>query len=225
MGMKLVVIGGKQAGMEIPVKGPKFIIGRGEGCHLRSHSHTISRKHCLISIAENEVTIEDLGSTNGTIVNGDKILKRHPIHNGDHLTIGKLEVEVRLPSAAAETKPAEAQSAVKKSPGAKASATPNDDLEISKWLSEDSDDDSPQTIPAAKKPDADQSSLTIHDTIAGHPTDDTTTTMPVDPNPAKQKKAPISMTGRFKAPPKPKAESSRSAAEEMLRQFFPGKKP
>ena len=49
--------------------------------------------------------------------------------------------------------------------------------------------------------------------------------MPADHSPSKkEKKSPPVKVGQFKKPAKPMAESSRSAAEDMLRQFFPGKK-
>jgi predicted component of type VI protein secretion system len=223
MGIKLVVISGKQTGMEIPVKGPKFYIGRGEGCHLRSHSHTISRKHCVIRIDNSSATIEDCGSTNGTIINGEKIQEPCPIRNGDRITVGKLELEVRLPAGVEEVQKTEVHAVGATVHAAPVSPPSSDDLEISKWLSEDNDDDH-ANVASAKKQIEEQPANTIHDTIVNQPTDDTTTNIPIDPNLQKEKKPAVTVSNRFKQPVKPKADSSRSAAEEMLKQFFPGKK-
>ena len=222
MGIKLVVVGGKQAGMEIPVRRSKFLIGRGEDCHLRPQSHTISRKHCLIRTDQGTAAIEDCGSTNGTLVNGEKIEQRREINDGDRIKVGVLELEVRIPASEEvkkeEKKKAEVHTGEASAPTV---AVSNDDLEISKWLADDDVED--QTVSAPmKKSDDESTSSAIHDTIVGKPTDETTTTIPTKESPPEEKKQPI--TGRFKQPAKPKAESSRSAAEDMLRQFFPGKK-
>ena len=83
MEVKLVVVGGVQAGKEIPVPAPKFLIGRGPECRLRTQSNLVSRKHCAILIEENAAAIEDFGSTNGTHVNGVKIQQRRRLKNGD----------------------------------------------------------------------------------------------------------------------------------------------
>ena len=104
MEMKLVVIGGKQAGMEIPVRRPKFLVGRGEECQLRPQSHLVSRKHCAILVEKGLAVIEDFGSTNGTFVNGEKIQQRRELNNGDRIKIGTLELEARLTAGAADKK-------------------------------------------------------------------------------------------------------------------------
>ena len=69
MDVKLVVLGGKHPGQEIAVQGPEFLVGRAPECKLRPNSDMVSRRHCMISIAEGRATIRDLGSRNGTIVN------------------------------------------------------------------------------------------------------------------------------------------------------------
>ena len=99
MEVKLVVANGKQAGKEISVKSPKFVIGRGEDCQLRPQSHLVSRRHCVILIDEDSAAIEDLGSTNGTFVNGEKLDGRHELKSGDRIKVGMLEVDVQLPVA------------------------------------------------------------------------------------------------------------------------------
>ncbi len=96
MRLKLVVIGGKKEGMEIPISMPKYIIGRGDDCHLRPQSQLVSRKHCIISADNGVACIEDCDSANGTLVNGKDIRGRHELKNSDHIKIGPLELEVRL---------------------------------------------------------------------------------------------------------------------------------
>lgn len=222
MGIKLVVIGGKQAGMEIPIRRPKFLIGRGEDCQLRPQSHLISRKHCAILVEEGKAFIEDFGSTNGTFVNGVKVEKRQALNSKDHIKVGMFELEIRLPVEAEAPKEPETQSI--KPAAIRAAAPPDADLEISNWLADDNEEQASR--PLAKKSVTDESVTAAHDTIAGKPSDDTTTTMPTDQTQDKKdKKGPVKVVGQFKRPAKPMAESSRSAAEDMLRQFFPKKKP
>jgi len=223
MEVKLVVIGGKQAGMEIRVRRPKFLVGRGEECQLRPQSHLISRKHCAILVEDGSATIEDFGSTNGTFVNGEKIGQRRELANGDRIKVGKLELEARLTAGAAGKKKLKVHSVPEAAAHTVASAAGDDD-EISQWLAEDNGG---QTVaPPPDKPGAAQTEVSeIHDTVTGKTTDDTTTSMPADQGPPKkEKRSPVKMAGQFKRPAKPVAESSRSAAEDMLRQFFPGKK-
>lgn len=56
----------------------------------------VSRRHAKITRRGNEVLIEDLGSVNGTFVNGKRLTPYlpHPLHNGDELQLGKLVLRV-----------------------------------------------------------------------------------------------------------------------------------
>lgn len=96
MKVKLVVIGGKKAGMEIPVSTPDFFIGRGGHCLFRAEDGLVSRRHCAISVAKKSVTIEDCGSGKQTLLNGKRIQWRRELHDGDLITVGSLVLEVRL---------------------------------------------------------------------------------------------------------------------------------
>jgi hypothetical protein len=93
--LKLIVIGGKKAGMEIPIPMPKCFIGRGDDCHIRPQSQLVSRRHCVISATDDSATIEDCGSANGTLVNGKPLRQRHTLKNGDWITVGTLDFEFR----------------------------------------------------------------------------------------------------------------------------------
>jgi pSer/pThr/pTyr-binding forkhead associated (FHA) protein len=87
----LKVLRGASAGKEVEVRGPRFYIGRSEECHLRANSDAISRRHCAITVNDDEVRIRDLGSRNGTYVNGVRIDGDHRIQMGDQLRVGPLE--------------------------------------------------------------------------------------------------------------------------------------
>jgi pSer/pThr/pTyr-binding forkhead associated (FHA) protein len=73
---------------EIPIGRDEFLMGRGSDCDLRVHDTAISRQHCLIRVRDQEVTITDLGSSNGTFVNGTRVLSQIALHTGDEIQIG-----------------------------------------------------------------------------------------------------------------------------------------
>ena len=135
-----------------------------------------------------------------------------------------MELEARLTAGAADKKKPKVHSVQEAAARTVASTAGNDDDEISQWLAEENNGQS--VAPPSDKPGAGQTVVSaIHDTVTGKTTDDTTTSMPADQSPPKkEKKSPVKVAGQFKRPAKPMAESSRSAAEDMLRQFFPGKK-
>lgn len=91
MHVKLKVLRGASAGKEVVVRGPRFFIGRSEECHLRANSDAISRRHCAITVQDDAVRIRDLGSRNGTFVNGTRIDGDHRLEMGDQLRVGPLE--------------------------------------------------------------------------------------------------------------------------------------
>jgi pSer/pThr/pTyr-binding forkhead associated (FHA) protein len=70
MKVQLVVVRGKPEGKVIPLVGQSFKIGRGETCHLRPNSEQVSREHAEFTINGDAISVRDLGSRNGTLVNG-----------------------------------------------------------------------------------------------------------------------------------------------------------
>ena len=90
----LKVVGGKHDGQLIPLSMPKFLIGREEDCHLRPNSDMISRHHCAFTVDDFSVRLRDLGSTNGTLVNGVRIRGVVQLHESDRVVVGKLEFQV-----------------------------------------------------------------------------------------------------------------------------------
>ena len=221
MEVKLVVQGGKQAGTEIPIAGDKFLIGRGQSCHLRPQSSMVSRKHCLIQLGEGSATIEDCGSTNGTFLNDERITEQCELHNGDRLRVGMLAFEVQLAVSVGGKKKPEVhsvQEAVARTAGSSPSLT--EDLDISGWLEEDGGSDS---TPTRREP------VPSDDTMTGKSLTDTSTlaaSLPKQEEKAKEEKThpPKKASGKLKRPAKPMAENSGAAAADVLRQFFHRKK-
>lgn len=103
---ELRVISGKQAGNVIPLAEGRFLIGREEDCHLRPGNDLVSRHHCVFKMDEFTLRIRDLGSTNGTFVNGERLRGEVMLNTGDQVKVGTLEFEVVInegASVAAET--------------------------------------------------------------------------------------------------------------------------
>lgn len=82
-------------GGEVAVLPGRFVIGRGDACNLVIDSLRVSREHASIQIVGKEVIIEDLGSSNGTWFNGEKVDRRLVV-NGDEIVLGNERVRFRI---------------------------------------------------------------------------------------------------------------------------------
>jgi pSer/pThr/pTyr-binding forkhead associated (FHA) protein len=71
------------------------LIGRQTGCQLRIRSGEVSRKHCEIRYEETTPVIKDLGSSNGTYVNGVRVIEKR-LEAGDLIAIGPVVFLVQL---------------------------------------------------------------------------------------------------------------------------------
>lgn len=76
----------------LPVDTYPFIIGRGTDCDLQISSRHISKHHAEINKFGSTITVRDLGSTNGTILNGTRIDEPASLKSGDQLTLGGIEL-------------------------------------------------------------------------------------------------------------------------------------
>jgi pSer/pThr/pTyr-binding forkhead associated (FHA) protein len=78
--------------------GAETLIGRSPECNLRIASGQVSRRHCLIKVAEHLVSVRDLGSANGTRLNGQAIAAEQdvPIPPGSTLVVGPLKFIVQF---------------------------------------------------------------------------------------------------------------------------------
>jgi len=86
-----------------------WVIGRAPGCDLVVAEAQVSSRHCRLTHQADGFLLEDLGSTNGTFVNGAKIAPREPVHvpHGARVTLGG---QVPMPWPVASADPAETSS-------------------------------------------------------------------------------------------------------------------
>ncbi|HVH45825.1 MAG TPA: acyltransferase domain-containing protein, partial [Labilithrix sp.] len=89
----LVHVTGVSRGKSRRILGTEIVLGRARGSDLRIKEDGVSRSHARITLLEEGTyAIEDVGSTNGTFVNGEKITERLPLKAGDEIRLGKTTV-------------------------------------------------------------------------------------------------------------------------------------
>jgi pSer/pThr/pTyr-binding forkhead associated (FHA) protein len=96
MKVQLIVVQGKPEGKVIPLTMPIFKIGRGENCQLRPNSELVSREHAEFSLSKDSVSVRDLGSRNGTLVNGKALKDSCPLKDRDLVQVGPLTFAVSI---------------------------------------------------------------------------------------------------------------------------------
>jgi predicted component of type VI protein secretion system len=199
---KLVVASGKSAGRTISIKRNKLLIGRAEECDVRPLSEEVSRRHCAVIVGPADVWIEDLGSRNGTFVNGVRIEAKTKLADGDMIRVGSLEVRVSCQAAA---------------------AAPGGESDVSRWLMADdktaATSDTTKSVPTATSDPGDSSESSFVGGLETAAAGDS----------AARSSATISLQGLKDAKSKPgtlpqaaakKSDSSRDAAAEALKKFF-----
>lgn len=89
-----VVRGPKELkGLSVPVAGP-VIIGRSPGSDIVIADDFISSRHARVIPSGDEILLEDLGSTNGTIVNGRRVFAPVSLKPGDNIDLGTVRLKV-----------------------------------------------------------------------------------------------------------------------------------
>lgn len=89
----LLVLAGPRRGSELPLHRPRVVIGRSMGADLVFGDETVSREHASIAFRDGSFVVEDLRSSNGTFVNGERVEER-ALQHGDRIRLGNLELQV-----------------------------------------------------------------------------------------------------------------------------------
>lgn len=91
--MRLISLSGHP---DLPLDPPRLrLVGRHRSCDLRVDSERISRRHCLLAPEGETLRVLDLGSTNGTRVNGHRVTEIH-LNPGDILELAHLAYRLDL---------------------------------------------------------------------------------------------------------------------------------
>lgn len=80
-------------GMKLPIRGP-IVIGRSPGADIVIADDFVSARHARIAPARGGATIEDLGSTNGTIVDGHLVRGLVPVSVGSVIELGTVKLRI-----------------------------------------------------------------------------------------------------------------------------------
>jgi pSer/pThr/pTyr-binding forkhead associated (FHA) protein len=95
MNVHLKVVQGKPHNHRLHFSVGEFFFGRGPECHVRPNSELVSRQHCMLKVtADGALSIRDLGSANGTLVNGRRVVGERPLATGDVLQLGPVILQV-----------------------------------------------------------------------------------------------------------------------------------
>ena len=81
-------------GVTIAVRGP-VIVGRSPSADIVIGAGYVSARHARFSLMGQNLFVEDLGSTNGTLVNGQHIVEPVALNNNDVVNVGDVSIRVR----------------------------------------------------------------------------------------------------------------------------------
>ena len=122
---RLVIEDGEGHRQVVPFAGDEITVGRApEGNTVRLTDRDVSRRHARFLHANGVVFVEDLGSANGTRVNGERVEGRRRIRQGDLIQIGEHDLAIEGGAATSEALPAVASSTAPTAPGLPAAAPP-----------------------------------------------------------------------------------------------------
>ena len=121
---RLVILTGRHRGARLNLPEKTVVVGRDEGCGVRLNTSEVSRQHCTLCVAGDEIRVKDLGSSNGTFINDQEVTGESVLKPGDVLRIGPMQFQM------------ETQRPELSGPPDEEFPAPSDDS-ITNWLAED----------------------------------------------------------------------------------------
>jgi ABC-2 type transport system ATP-binding protein len=105
----VTIVAGADTGREFAVSRP-LLVGRGADADVLISESDVSSRHASLAPSADGIAIEDLGSTNGTFVNGERVTASRELATGDKIQVGATVLEVRAPAVgAAKVGPADVE--------------------------------------------------------------------------------------------------------------------
>ncbi len=86
---RLIVKQGPQIGIIFPVVGDRVRLGREEANDIKIQDAEVSRRHCELVWKDNALIVQDIGSSNGTFVNGTQVTTPTTLKAGDRIGLGQ----------------------------------------------------------------------------------------------------------------------------------------
>ena len=83
----LKVLEGLQPGQEFDLEGEEWVLGRSPECDVVLESAAVSRRHLIVRSDNGRFSVKDLGSRNGTYINGTRVQESAPLRNRDQVLI------------------------------------------------------------------------------------------------------------------------------------------
>lgn len=95
IGAELVVLTGSREALRVRLRAQGHVVGRSPECDIPIDDPYASEFHARVGLQGDTVVVHDLGSTNGTYVNGRRVTSPTTVSRGDTVQIGKTTLEVR----------------------------------------------------------------------------------------------------------------------------------
>lgn len=92
---RFLIVQGEGQGRVIPLANFPFMVGRGVHCDLQLRDLQVSRVHCVVKYDQGLLTVQDVGSRNGTMVNSRKVMHCAALAPGDLLVVGQTALQVQ----------------------------------------------------------------------------------------------------------------------------------
>jgi len=94
LNVRLEVMNGAQDGDEFRIK-KSAVIGREKNNEISlQNDRYISRRHAILNISGEEIILEDIGSTNGTFYDGERLFRPVSLSNGDFFRVGRTWIQI-----------------------------------------------------------------------------------------------------------------------------------
>jgi pSer/pThr/pTyr-binding forkhead associated (FHA) protein len=143
----LIILSGKHQGKRLTIPEGETLIGRDATCQIRLATNEVSRQHCRLICKGDQITLQDLGSRNGTLVNDVAIHGEVQLSPNDTFRVGPVAFQV---------------SGKKSTAGPPRKAGASDDS-ILNWLTDESDDDTEDTTIVKRDPATSKAATPLSD--------------------------------------------------------------
>ena len=90
---------------DLPVNRPSTVLGRGGECTMRIPVSQVSRRHCELIQNNGSIKLKDLGSSNGTYVNGKRVVEEKKLKAGDRVQLGPIMFTIQIDGKPSQIEP------------------------------------------------------------------------------------------------------------------------